>query len=98
MVTAYEKRFPPSADAKAAVQLSREQIREAGKQFRVELDSEEDYLSMRQTMSRDDFRDWVNACGYIELIQNTLAKGLYEDRKDGLWKQAIVRRYMTPGH
>ena len=48
---------------------------------------------MRKTMPRDTFRDWVNACGYLQIVQNALVKGQYEDRVNGLWKQAVVRRY-----
>jgi len=49
-------------------------------------------LAMRKTMSRNTFADWVNACGYLQIVQNALTKGTYEDRTSGLWKQALVRR------
>ncbi len=47
---------------------------------------------MRKTMARGTFRDWVNSCGYLQIVQNALVKGQYEDRVKGLWKQAVVRR------
>lgn len=49
-------------------------------------------LAMRKTMSRNIFADWVNACGYLQIVQNALTKGTYEDRTSGLWKQALVCR------
>ena len=89
----HEKAEPPSAEAAAEVKLTQEQIQEAGKQFGITLEDAYDLLSMRKTMQRDKFRDWVNACGYLQILQNALVKGQYEDRSDGLWKQAVVRRY-----
>ena len=71
---------------------TQEQIREAGKQFGIDLKDAQDLLDMRKTMPRDTFRDWINACGYLQIVQNALVKGEYEDRKEGLWKQAVVRR------
>ena len=53
---------------------------------------DQDLLAMRKTMSRNTFADWVNACGYLQIVQNALTKGTYEDRTSGLWKQALVRR------
>ena len=94
-VTAQEKSGPRDFAAEAEVQLTQEQIQECGQQFGVELETKHDLLSMKKTMLRDTYRDWVNACGHLQIMENALAKGVYEDRKDGLWKQAVVRRYMT---
>lgn len=92
-VGAYEKGGPPKPAAGAEVKLTQEQIRECGKQFGIELEDQHDYESMQRTMTRDRFRDWINACGYLQIMQNAIAKGNYEDRTEGLWKQAIIRRY-----
>lgn len=91
-VRAQEKSSAPDAAAEAEVQLSEEQIQECGKQFGIEMETKRDYQGMQNVMLRDTYRDWVNACGHLQIMQNALAKGVYEDRVDGLWKQAVVRR------
>lgn len=91
-VRAHEQSGPGDAAAAAEVQLTQEQIRKAEKQFGIDLKDAQDLLDMRKTMPRDTFRDWINACGYLQIVQNALVKGEYEDRKEGLWKQAVVRR------
>lgn len=92
-VRAHEKGGPIDEAAASEVQLTEEQIQEAGKQFGIDLKDAHELLAMRKTMPRDTFRDWVNACGYLQIVQNALVKGQYEDRVNGLWKQAVVRRY-----
>lgn len=87
-----EKTSAPSASAEAEVRLTNEQIQSCGQQFGIEMETKGDYVAMQKTMLRDTYRDWVNACGHLQIMQNALAKGIYEDRVDGLWKQAIVRR------
>ena len=94
----HEKGDPPNAEAAAEVKLTQEQIQEAGKQFGITLEDAHDLLSMRKTMQQDKSRDWVNACGYLQILQNTLVKGQYEDRSDGLWKQAVVRHVVMCSH
>ena len=91
-VGAREKTGAPDASAEAEVHLSDEQIKSCGQQFGIEMETKGDYVAMQKTMLRDTFRDWVNACGHLQIMQNALAKGIYKERKDGLWKQAIVRR------
>ena len=94
-IEAKEKSGPRNADAEARVELTDEMIRETGAQFGVDLKDAQDLLAMRKTMSRNAFADWVNACGYLQIVQNALAKGTCEDRTSGLWKQALVRRCVT---
>lgn len=89
---AHEASVPQGAAALAEIKLTDEQIREAGRQFAVDLKDAEDLLNMRRTMPRDTYRDWVNAVGYLQILQNALAKGDYEDRAQGLWKHPVVRR------
>ncbi|KAL0018353.1 hypothetical protein WJX79_006177, partial [Trebouxia sp. C0005] len=91
-VRAHEKGGPIDEAAASEVQLTEEQIQEAGKQFGIDLKDAHELLAMHKTMPRDAFRDWVNACGYLQIVQNALVKGQYEDRVNGLWKQAVVRR------
>ena len=91
-IEAKEKSGPRNPDAEARVELTDEMIRETGAQFGVDLKDAQDLLAMRKTMSRNTFADWVNACGYLQIVQNALTKGTYEDRTSGLWKQALVRR------
>ena len=94
----HEKGDSPSAEAAAEVKLTQEQIQEAGKQFGITLQDAHALLSMRKTMQRDRFRDYANACGYLQILQNALVKGQYEDRSDGLWKQAVVCRQDDVGN
>ena len=91
-IEAKEKSGPCNLDAEARVDLTDELIRETGAQFGVDLKDAQDLLAMHKTMSRDTFAEWVNACGYLQIVQNALTKGTYEDRTSGLWKQALVRR------
>ncbi|DBA92374.1 TPA: hypothetical protein ACH3X1_015779 [Trebouxia sp. C0004] len=91
-IEAKERSGPRKPDAEARVELTGEMIRETGAQFGVDLKDAQDLLAMRETMSRNTFADWVNACGYLQIVQNALTKGTYEDRTSGLWKQALVRR------
>ena len=94
-IEAKEKSGPRNADAEARVELTDEMIRETGAQFGVDLKDAQDLLAKRKTMSRNAFADWVNACGYLQIVQNALAKGTCEDRTSGLWKQALVCRCVT---
>ena len=89
----HEKSVPQDAAAVAHIKLTSEQIQEAGRQFAIDLADATVLLNMRRTMPRDTFRDWVNACGYLQFLQHAFAKGQYEERVQGLWKQAVVRKY-----
>ena len=81
-----------NAAEEASIQLTDEQIRETGAQFGTNLQSTKDLLTMRRTMARNTFADWVNALGYLQMLQNTFVKGVFAEQKDGLWKQPIVKR------
>lgn len=70
--------------AEADIQLTDEQIRETGAQFGTDLQGTKDLLTMRNTMARNAFADWVNALGYLQVVQNAFAKGVYAEKKDGL--------------
>ncbi len=94
-IDAKENSGPRNPDAAAKVELTERMIKETGAQFGVDLNDAKDLLAMRKTMSRIAFADWVYACGYLQIVQNALAKGTYEDRTNGLWKQALVHRCVT---
>ena len=91
-IEAKEKSGLSNLDAEARVDLTDELIRETGAQFGEDLKDAQDLLAVRKTMSRNTFADWVNACGYLQIVHNALTKVTYEDRTSGLWKQALVRR------
>ena len=74
------------------MELTDEIIKETGAQSGVDLNDAQDLWAMRKTMSRNDFADRVNVCGCLQIVQNALAKGTYQDRMSGLWKHALVRR------
>ena len=92
-VRAHEKGGLINEAAASEVQLTEEQIQEAGKQFGIDLKDAHDLLAMRKTMARDTFRDWVNACGCLSDCAECCSEGAIPvNRVNGLWKQAVVRR------
>ena len=80
------------AAALAQNQLTDEQIRAVGLQFGTDLKGAQDLVTMRNTMARNTFADWINALGYLQVLQNAFAKGVYAEKPDGLWRQPIVKR------
>ena len=80
-----EEKKPPGGD----VQLTEEQIRTVAAGW--DAADVEQILAMRSVISFNDFRDWLNAVGYIQVLQNALAFGDH-DAKKGLYNDCIVRR------
>lgn len=80
-------------EAEKHIQLTPEMIETVANEFGAHATAR-DLFSLRKQLSRDDFRDWVNAVGYLQMVQNALAHGIFE-KKGGIWRQAIVQRYAS---
>ncbi len=52
----------------------------------MDLKDAHELLAMRKTMASacDAFRDSVNCFGYLQIVQNVLVKGQYEDHVSSL--------------
>ena len=77
------------ADAAQAIPLDPNIIETIAAEFGAQASSARDLFKLRKRMSLDDFRDWVNALGYLQMLQNAFAHGVFE-KAGGLWKQALV--------
>lgn len=82
------------AEAEKEIQLTPEMIETVSNEFGAHASTARDLFSLRKQLSLDDFRDWVNAVGYLQMLQNALAHGIFE-KKGGIWRQAIVQRCAT---
>ena len=79
------------ADVRASIALSDEQIANIAADFGQHSTDAEELFRMRGQMSHDEFKAWVNAVGYLQMLQRALAYGEFETT-GSLWKQAIIRR------
>ncbi len=80
-------------NAAEETQLTEEQIQNIAAEFGQHATTAQELFKMKRQMSHDDFRGWVNAVGYLQMLQNAFAHGIVE-KSGSLWKQAIVQRYM----
>ena len=80
-------------DAAEETQLTEEQIQNIAAEFGQHATTAQELFKMKRQMWHDDFRGWVNAVGYLQMLQNAFAHGIVE-KSGSLWKQAIVQRYM----
>ena len=71
-------------DAAEENQLSEEQIQNIATQFGQQVDDARDLFKLRRQMSVDEFRDWVNAAGYLQMLQHALAYGTF-NKTGSLW-------------
>jgi len=74
-------------------QLTEEQIQNIAAEFGQHATTAQELFKMKRQMSHDDFRGWVNAVGYLQMLQNAFAYDIVE-KSGSLWKQAIVQKYI----
>lgn len=73
----------------ADTSLSEEQIRMLASEWGAA--DIKDILAMRGKMALGTFRDWVTALGYLQVLQNALARGNFA-KGGSLWQHCIIIR------
>ncbi len=66
------------ADAMEETQLTEEQIQNIAAEFGQHATTAQDLFRMKRQMLHDDFRGWVNAVGYLQMLQNAFAHEIVE--------------------
>ena len=75
--------------AETETELTEAQITNIAEEFGQHANDATDSFQMRHQMPHDDFKAWVNAVGYLQMLQHALAYGVFE--KGGtLWRQAVI--------
>ena len=78
------------ADALEETELTADQISKIAADFGQHATSAADLFKMRRQMSHDEYKGWVNVVGYLQMLQNAFAHGIFE-KTGGLWRQAIIQ-------